>query len=98
MIAKSNNNGKSVLIMWLIGALFTVIVVIAMPTMAKGIIENRETNIKEHNEIRKDISNGDEKVMEKVDCMKDLITEILATQSAQGEVLNFIKERIKELK
>ena len=49
-------NGRNKWIMWLAGTLVTLVVMIAMPTMAKSIWDNDIRNTMEHKEIRADIS------------------------------------------
>jgi len=50
------NNGRNKWILQLVGILITLVLFIAMPTMAKAIWENDRINTIEHKDIRAEIS------------------------------------------
>ena len=51
-----NSNGRNKWILQLVGILITLVLFIAMPTMAKAIWENDRINTIEHKDIRAEIS------------------------------------------
>ena len=55
--------------------------------MGKGIVDNRETNIKEHTEIRKEMMAKDEKLRDKVEKIDDKVDDIRVTQSEVVTIL-----------
>ena len=57
-------NGRNKWIMWLSGVLVTLIVMVAMPTMAKSIWENDIRNTKQHEKIMETMIMRDEKLAE----------------------------------
>ena len=84
-------NGKTKIIMYLVSCLFTIVVVIAIPALASNMITNDRRNASERKEIRRDIIEGDARVMSKVDKIEDIVTEI---RLEQRSLTQFIKGKL----
>ena len=61
------NNGKTKVILWLGGCLFTIIVCITLPALATNIIENDRKNTSERNRIRAEMKVDKEDLMKRMD-------------------------------
>ena len=59
-------NGRNNWIMWLAGVLVTLVVMIAMPTMASQIWNNDRRNTVQHEIITRTMVERDEAIMEKI--------------------------------
>ena len=57
-------NGRNKWIMWLAGILVTLVVMVAMPTMAKSIWDNDIRNTNQHEKIMETMIMRDEKLAE----------------------------------
>ena len=62
----ANENGRNNWIMWLAGVLVTLVVMIAMPTMASQIWNNDRRNTVQHEIITRTMVERDEAIMEKI--------------------------------
>lgn len=58
----AKENGRNGWIMWLAGVLVSLVVMIALPTMAKGIIDNDIKNTGQHQKIMETMIERDEKI------------------------------------
>lgn len=61
--------------------------------MGKGIVDNDRTNTQQHIEIRKEMIAGDAIVKEKVDDVKDIVTDIRLEQRSIIETLKRIEHK-----
>jgi len=80
----TNGNGWT---KWTAGILATLVILIALPTMAKGIIDNDRQNTRDHVLIRNEFN-------EKVDEIKDITTDIRLIQREQIVMQKTILERL----
>ena len=83
----ANDNGRNKWIMYLVGLLVTIVVLIALPTMASQIWTNDRNNTTQHIEIKATMIERDEKLMEK-------ITTFSVEQMRQGTILERIEEKL----
>ena len=83
-------NGKNKWIFWLTGTLVTIIVFISLPTMAKAIIDNDRRNTDQHIGIKAEMIERDEKITEKMESVKDIVTDIRIEQREQMTILRSI--------
>ena len=83
----ANDNGRNKWIMYLVGLLVTIVVLIALPTMASQIWTNDRNNTHQHIEIKATMIERDEKLMEK-------ITTFSVEQMRQGTILERIEGKL----
>ena len=83
----AETNGKNKWIMWLVGLLATLILVITLPTMASAIWTNDRRNTDQHEVIKKTMIERDEAIVEKVEAVKDIVTDIRIQQMEQMTIL-----------
>ena len=61
-----NGNGKGKWTMWLAGIIFTIIVVLILPAMAKGIVDNDIRNTQDHVKIRSETEHKDKELKHEI--------------------------------
>jgi len=84
------SNGNGLIVKTAVG--FGISVIIGAQTFAgNAIYKNRETNVQEHIEIRKDIASGDSIVRSEVNEVKDIVTNIRLEQRTMVETLKRIE-------
>ena len=88
----SNTNGTSKWTFWLAGLLAMILLSVILPAMANAIIKNKEIQITENKEIRKEITEGDKEVK---GCLKEEIKEI---KNEIGKKIDKIEDKIQRLR
>ena len=62
--------------------------------MGNGVVDNEVRNVEQHREIRKELVGGDKAVLEKVDKVEDIVTDIRLEQTEQRALLNGIASKL----
>lgn len=62
--------------------------------MGNGIVNNEIRNVKQHTEIRREMVIGDRSALDRVDKVKDIVTDIRIEQNQQRVLLNDIKSKL----
>ena len=83
----ADTNGRNRWIMWLVGLLSTVIIIIALPTMAKAIWDNDRTNNVQHTIIM-------ETMIERDEILNEKISAFSIEQMRQGTILSRIDQKL----
>jgi hypothetical protein len=94
MVKTTEGNGRNGLIMWLTGTLTTLVLVITIPTMAGYIISNDQRNTTSHKDIRMDMIIRDEKIMDKMEDVKDIVGMIRVEQMGMKKTLEQIEKKL----
>ena len=101
----AENNGRNSTIKWLIGILVTLIIFIALPTMASQIWTNdrlsrdRDTKLRDlHSSALNEMVNRDEKITvcfsEKIDSINEKISDIKSVQTRNTTLLEKIDKKL----
>ena len=87
-----NGNGKWTF--YLVGLLATLILIIALPTMARQIWENDRKNTDDHKEITLTMVDRDEKLHTDIEDVKEIVTTIQVEQMRQRTILERIEQKL----
>ena len=90
----ADTNGRNKWIMWLAGLLATLVLCIALPTMAAQIWQNDRNNVKERQAIREMMINRDEAIVQKILNLQDSVTSIKIEQMRNRTILERIENKL----
>ena len=84
-------NGKNKWIMYLVGVLVSLVFFVAIPTIAKCMIENDRRNVDSRSKIKSEMIKKDKVVrtelVEKIEKVEDIVIEIRIQQMEQMTIL-----------
>lgn len=91
----ANGNGYKSIAMAAVGGIFTIVVVIAIPSLANNMVKNDRKSSAADVEIRKEISAGDKENRKEIEIVKEIVTEIRMEQVKMIEGIKYIKDNLK---
>ena len=89
------NNGNSKIAMYAISVLVTLVLFIALPTMAKHIIENDKASRARDTELGRSIQVAQEKITDKLDRIVESLSDLKSSQVEIRTEQRYIKELVR---